>query len=106
MRGDGDGDQFGVCLCAPADSVSLTLPHHLLDPLLLYSRVRLAWGQSGLALPALVHASGLFLSAHPSGLAFKSLAFSDHLIIPTDGDNCEAEPRDQSHTQGDSGGPV
>lgn len=83
------------CACVLQLTLSpLTLPHHLLDALLLCSMARLAWGQSGLVLPALVHASGLFLSTHPSGLAFKSLAFSDHLIIPTDGDNCEAEPRD------------
>lgn len=94
MTGDGDGDQLGVCLCASANLVSTHPAHYLLDPFLLYSTVCLVWGQSGLVLPAWVHACGLFLSTHPSGLAFKSLASSYHLIIPTDGDSCVAESRD------------
>lgn len=61
-------------------------------------------GQSGLFLPALVPASGLFLSTHPAGLAFNFPASSYHVITPTDGGNCEAGPRDQS--QGDSCWPV
>ena len=92
------------CLCEvvagsrlPGCSCSFGL--HLLASFLLLSDACLAWGQSGLVLTALVHASGLFLCTHPSGLAFKSHASSYYLIIPTDGDNCEAEPRDHRVAQ-------